>query len=368
MALICTSPPLVNPVSIQELKSMLRIDQGDTTQDDVLTSLNVAATSMCESIAQRKLVQQSWTLMTDFFPGYVDWKMIGQKISSPFVSGSNAVMVGIRYAFLLPFPPVQTLNTFVYLNANGQTTSMITGPFNIASVTNTLNQPVQIVTAEPHGLESNASVTISGNTALIALCSGVANQQINVLDDVTLLLPYVTGTGSSITATGQVTGFNFVEDLESQPARLMPIFGQMWPVARVIANAVQINFTLGYASPVQVTTSANSATLGTATFTAVNIGQPISIPGAGPGGATLNTIIQSVSGGVGTMRDVATTAIAQPSTALLVNYGSPQHWELAKTAIKFLVNSWFVNRLPSYDSATRDCVKAILGPVMDYRY
>jgi hypothetical protein len=170
MALICTNPPVANPVSISELKQMLRLDQGDTSQDDVLMTLNVAATSWCETIAQRRFVQQSWTLMTDFFPGYVDWKLIGQKVSSPFVSGANAVLVGLRYAFDLPYCPVQTLNWFQYLNANGTTTSMITGPFNISSVTNTSGQNVVIVTAEPHGLQSNASVTLSGNAATRIVC------------------------------------------------------------------------------------------------------------------------------------------------------------------------------------------------------
>jgi hypothetical protein len=202
---------------------------------------------------------------------------------------------------------------------------------------------------------------------LLALCAGVANQQINVIDDVTLFLTYIVGTGTSISATGQVTGFNFVEDLYSQPARLMPIFGQMWPVARVVANAVQMNYTVGYASPVLVTTENASLTLGgSATFLPANVGQPISIPWAGRSGGTLNTIIASVADGVASIRDLPQSSSA--GTALLVNYGTPQHWELVRTAIKFLVNAWFVERMPSFDAAQRDCVKAILGPARDMRY
>jgi hypothetical protein len=350
---------------MSELKQMLRLDISDSSQDDVLMTLNAAATSFCETVSQRRFVQQSWSLLTDFFPGY--WNVIGQKTSSPFVSGANAVMVGIQYAFELPYPPVQSLNTFTYLNANGQTNSMITGPFNISSVVNTSGDQVQIVTSTPHGLTSNANVTIAGNSALLALCAGVANQQITVVDDVTLTLIYIVGTGSSISGTGTVTGFNFVEDLLSQPARLMPIFGQTWPVARVVANAVQMNYSVGYASPVAVSTVAASPVLGGAyTFTALNIGQPISIPWAGKFGGTLNTIVQSVSGGVASVRDVPMSSSA--GLALLVNYGSPQHWELAKTAIKFLVNQWFVYRVPSFDAKVREAVRCILGPVLDKRY
>ena len=81
---------------------MLRLDQSDTSQDDVLTALNMAARSFCETITHRRFVQQTWRLLMDFFPGYIDLKLAGQKVSSPFVSGSNAVLVGIRYAIVLP--------------------------------------------------------------------------------------------------------------------------------------------------------------------------------------------------------------------------------------------------------------------------
>jgi hypothetical protein len=295
MALICTSPPLIEPVSLCELKDMLRLDQGDSSQDDVLTTLNVAARSWCETITQRRFVEQSWTLMMDFFPGYIDMKLNGQKVSSPFVSGSNAVLVGIRYAMALPYPPVREVVEFTYQDANGTTTDMFNG------------------SQDPND-------------------------------------------------------WSFVQDVNSQPARLMPLFGQMWPVARVIANAVSTTYKVGYATPIQVTTTAGVATLGTATLSTTNIGQPISIPGAGRYGGTLNTIIQSVDGGVATLRDLPQTALSHPASALLVDHGSPQHWELIRVAIKFLVNSWFVERLPSFDDKTRDCIAAILGPVMDRRF
>lgn len=293
MAFVCINPPLVEPVSLSELKDMLRIDPSDTSQDDVLSSLNAAARAYCETITQRKFVQQTWALYLDFFPGYIDLKLAGQRVSSPFVSGSNAVLVGIRYAIALPCPPVQQLNTFTFIDANGDQSDMMNG-------------------------SSNPS------------------------------------------------DWNFVLDTQSQPARVMPIFGEMWPVAQVIANALTLTYTMGYASTVRVSTTANSATLGTATFTSANIGQPLSIPGAGAYGTTLNTVIQSVASGVGTVRDIPQTAITE--TALLVNHGIPSHWELLKTGIKVLVNAWFVNRLPSYDAAARDAVRALLMPVCDKRF
>jgi hypothetical protein len=368
MALVCVVPPLVEPVSLPELKDMLRMDQTDTRQDDVLVTLNAAARAWCEVLTQKKFVQQTWRLLMDFFPGYIDLKLSGQRVSSPFVSGANAVLVGIRYAIALPYPPVQTLNAFVYQNGNGQATSMIIGPLNIAAVVNIVNQPIAITTSVPHGLQSNSSITIAGNSALLTALGSQATQAITITGDSSFLLTGTVGTGTSITGVGTVTGLNFVEDLLSQPARLTPIFGQMWPVARVVVNAIALDYVVGFATPISVSTTVSSAVLGgSAVFAASNIGQPVSLPGCNANGGSLNTIVQSVTAGVATLRDPPQNTLAN-ITGLLVNYGNPSHWELIRAGIKFLVSSWFVFRVPSYDAKTRDCLRAILGPTRDERY
>lgn len=345
---------------------MLRIDQSDTSQDAVLNSLNVAATSYCEAVTKRRFVQQQWTLYLDYFPGSFSHKLAGQYFSAPFITGGNAVFSGLRYAVVLPYPPVQSVTQFNYLNTGGTSTSLITTPVNIASVSNPLNGPVVVTTAAPHNLITNSSVTITGNAPLVTLCGGVASQQVTVLDPSTFVLTFIQGTGTTITGTGSIVGYNFVLDTLTQPARLMPVFGSMFPVSRIVSNAIQIVFNVGYASPVAVSLTAGSGTVGTASFTSANVGQPISVPGAGVNGGCLNTVVNSVAGSVATLRDLPSTSVS--TTALLVNYGSPQHWELAKTAIKFLVNSWFVERLPNFNADTSACVARVLGPVMDKRY
>ena len=370
MALVCVNPPIVEPVSLSELKDYLRLDQDDTSQDGVLTSLNMAARSWCETISRRKFVQQTWAFYADFFPGYIDTKLTGQMFSSPFVSGANAVLVGIRYAVLLPFPPIQSLNSFVYQNANGQVTSMILGPTTISSVSNPLGNPVSVVTAAPHGLQSGATATLAGNAALLAVLANQVTQVITVVDPYTLQFNGSIGTGSAIAGGGTITGYNFVQDLLSEPPRLTPIFGQVWPVARVVVNAIQLNFTVGYAVPLTgVTTTVGNAALGGYTsFTASNVGQPISIPGAGDNGGALNTIIASVNNGVGSVRDQPSNPV-QNATALLVSHGKPAHWEAIKLAIKFLVNAWFVNRMPNLDPKSDALMAARrqLGMAIDLR-
>jgi hypothetical protein len=189
------------------------VDPGDTSQDNVIATLAMAARSWCEVFTARRFVEQTWALYMDFFPGYIDLKIAGAKVSSPFVSGSNAVLVGIRYAIVLPYPPVRQIESFIYQNANGQVTSMIVGPLTIGGVTNTLNQPISINTALPHGLPSGATVVIADNAPLLALLGDQASQVITVIDANDFTLNGSIGTGTSIGTAGTITGYNYVSDI-----------------------------------------------------------------------------------------------------------------------------------------------------------
>jgi hypothetical protein len=362
MSLQLVVPPAVEPVSLSELKEFLRIDPGDTSNDATIWSLGVAARQWTEVYCQRRWVTQTWRLSVDFFPGYIDMKLVGQKVSSPFVSGSNAILVGIRYALVLPFPPVQSIASFIYQNANGQVTSMIQGPNMIASVTNTYGAPLQLVTSTPHGLQTGSAVTLAGNSSLISFLNGETFENVTVLDANTFLLNGTVGDGTtSISGGGTATGYNYTHDLASQPARLTPIFGQMWPVARVIVNAVQVEFVCGYGGPVTVSMDPNSTAITGATFASTDVGKPISIPGAGPNGDTLNTILAAVDGsGNGTTRTAAFTGVTDVTAVMNIPEG-------IKTAIKLLTTYWYENRVPDNNNIPM-AVKAVLGPYRDLRF
>lgn len=371
MALQLLNPPLLEPVPLVELKEFMRIDPSDTSQDTTITELALDARAFCETFTARRFVQQTWRLLMDFFPGYVDLKLAGSKVSSPFVSGSNAVLVGIRYAILLPYPPAQALVDFIYQNANGEVTSMITGPVDISAVSNVASQPIVITTEQPHGLQSGATATLAGNSALLAVLGNEATQVVTVLDGNNLQLNGTSGTGAPIAAAGTVTGYNFVLDLASNPARLMPVFGQMWPVARVVANAVQIDYTLGYANPVAVAMTQNQTAITASgyTFQSTDVGRPISVFGAGPAGQTLNSIVQSVGSTVN-LRDAASTTVesSEGVNALLVNAsaGIPVHWAKIRRAIKVMTLGSYENRLPRKE--IEDTVQKILWPLRDLRF
>lgn len=109
-----------------------------------------------------------------------------------------------------------------------------------------------------------------------------------------------------------VYGFQVDPGSETQPARLTSPFAQPWPPIRMVPNNVQVQFKCGYGGPVTVTTSASSAVLGDSVWNLGDVGQKISIPGAGEASATLETSIASVAmNGVATLADVATTAVTK---------------------------------------------------------
>lgn len=299
MALVLISPPPVEPVTLAEMKQALRVDTADTSQDSFILDLVMQARSFVERETKRQLVAATWQLLLDFFPGYIDLKLAGAKVSSPFVSGSNAVLVGIRYALEAPFPPVNSISSFSYQDANGNVTQM-------------------------------------------------------------------------------VEGTNYIKDLLSNPARLTPPFGQMWPVARVVVNAVQITFICGYAMPIIASLPSppvyNQIQAATYQFQSSDVGRPISIPNGGPSGGTLNTVISAVTSPpstTATLRDpIAVGATVAGVTALLVNApaGRPDHWYTFKSAIRTLVTRWYEIRVPDEKDAAVLAVKKVLWGVGDRRF
>ena len=72
MALVLTSPPAVEPVSLSEAKAHLRVD--GTDEDALITALILAARKHLETWLARALITQSWRLMLDVWPpsGAVD--------------------------------------------------------------------------------------------------------------------------------------------------------------------------------------------------------------------------------------------------------------------------------------------------------
>lgn len=281
MALLTLVPPASEPVTVAQLNSYGHIDSSEN--DSLLQMLITAAREWCEAYCERAFVFQTKRLLMDFFPGYVDFKMAGQRVSSPFVSGANAVLVGIRYAVALPWPIARQIILFQYQDENGA----------------------------PRVL---------------------------------------------------VAGTDYIQDLDSEPARLMPPFGAMWPVARVVANAVQVDYITGYAGNIAVGTTAASAVISSSIpFLQRDVGASITIPGANADGTPLLTTIFSVNpSGVATLAVNAGKAVAGAT----VSFGVlPMSIQLAILA---LAQYWYEKRVPDGNDIPMS-VKALLYPYRDLR-
>jgi uncharacterized phiE125 gp8 family phage protein len=66
MGLRLITPPVVQPVSLEETKRHLRIDFDDS--DDLISLYILAATQHCEQYTGRAFVDQTWELTIDSFP------------------------------------------------------------------------------------------------------------------------------------------------------------------------------------------------------------------------------------------------------------------------------------------------------------
>jgi hypothetical protein len=294
MALLTLKAPAAEPVSVAQLIGYGHIDPNE--DQALLGMLISSAREWCEAFCERAFMYQTKRLLMDFFPGYVDMKLAGQKVSSPFVSGANAVLVGIRYAIILPWPFVRRIVTLQYQDPNDGSMQTMT--------------PVTPSTASP----------------------SITNQ--------------------------------FIVDIDSQPARLTPTFGNMWPVARVAVNAVQVDYQTGYAGPIAVSMTAGSAALTSdMTFLSRDIGQPISIPNAAAGGKTplAATIVAVDASGNATLDQAAGASVSGQTT----NFGAvPNSVQLAILA---LAAQWYEQRIPDKDDVPEG-VKASLYPFRDLRF
>jgi hypothetical protein len=284
MALRTLIEPQTEPVTLADAKLYLRVDSSNTVDDALIASLITAARRFAEIYTRRRFLYQTVRLEMDYFPGSINPQLGGSHYAAAMLSGANAVLAGIRYAIVLPYPPVHHIAAFKYF-------------------------------------DQNATVT-------------------------------------DVTPTTQ-----YVADLDSQPARLMPPFGRFWPVAQVIGNAVRVDFITGYGADIVVGVTASSAVLAGYTFVAEDVGSTITIQGAGAAGTALTTVIASVdNAGVGTLAVAASTTVAFAAAYL----GKPVPAQIL-LAIKMLVNRWYELRLPD-DASVPNVVTMLLGSYRDLRF
>jgi hypothetical protein len=142
-------------------------------------------------------------------------------------------------------------------------------------------------------------------------------------------------------------GYQLWRGSETEPGLIYSSWARPWPPTRMVPSNVLVQFRCGYGQPIICSMTGGSAVLsvtGGITFNpddaplmVGDTGLPISVPGAGANGGTLNTFIASVDGsGNATLRDSAAAAVTNVSGWA----GTPVPEEI-RTAIKLTVEAYY---------------------------
>jgi hypothetical protein len=160
---------------------------------------------------------------------------------------------------------------------------------------------------------------------------------------------------------------------ETQPGRVLSSFARPWPPCRMVPANVIVQYRCGFGGPITASIEAGSAALTVTGGAPMNFnlddspllpgetGLPISIPGAGPSGATLDTHIASVDTTTGraTLADTASTTVsAAPGWA-----GQRVPAPIA-TAIKLLVQDYYDKGAAA--AAMPAAVQSLLNPYRNF--
>jgi uncharacterized phiE125 gp8 family phage protein len=104
MAKRLITPPAEPPVSIEYVKTKLRIDHDDS--DDDLAAYIASATDLAQEFLGRALVTQTWELLLDEFP---------------------------EHEIAIPMPPLQSVESVKYDNEDGDETTIAAADYTVDS-------------------------------------------------------------------------------------------------------------------------------------------------------------------------------------------------------------------------------------------
>jgi hypothetical protein len=111
MPLVQTQAPSIEPITLAQAKSHMRVDADLTSDDALITLLITAARVYAETYTQRSFITQKWRLVMDCFPG-------GSLVPGTYF-GAGVPYSNPRNALLFPQGPVQSVDSIVYLDMSG---------------------------------------------------------------------------------------------------------------------------------------------------------------------------------------------------------------------------------------------------------
>ena len=146
------TPPVVEPVTLNQAKSQLRVDFDD--DDALITSLVSTAREVCEQKMNRAIFNQTYVLSLDQF-NYGDWR---STIPIDRRNPLNYSALWEAMALRLPMPRLVSVTSITYVDTFGVTQTLDPSLY----VADAISQPARIVPA-PSGTWPSSDYYMPGS-------------------------------------------------------------------------------------------------------------------------------------------------------------------------------------------------------------
>jgi len=156
MGLVLTTAPTKDPVSLDEVKQWLRISSGDTSQEQIITTLIKACTRSAELCMKRSLIAQTLT-----------WEADSEDIKSPIY---------------LPRPGINSITSFTTYDSAGASTLVSSSNYELVEAL--------FIVARNDGWTINRR----RRAATIVYSAGIYTNRADVPDDIRLAILKMIGT------------------------------------------------------------------------------------------------------------------------------------------------------------------------------
>lgn len=236
MSLIITSPPANEPLTLPIVKNHLRVTIGD--DDDLIKIYAQSARELVESESGRSLVNKGYCQSLDRFPHRHDWtdRGTGYWYAAPRYARQR---YDHRQEIKLLRCPLVRIDRVTYIDVNGALQTLLPTPeiwqpateYELGDQFQDLNGNLQQVTAVAE-TEEDASSSSGSTPPAWGITVGAITSGDGDLTEKCVAVPAPAG--------------DFLEDRESEPPRITPTFGNIWPLTQRVPQAVKVYFIAGY--------------------------------------------------------------------------------------------------------------------------
>jgi hypothetical protein len=116
-----TTQPIVEPVTLDQLKQQCNVDSGFTNDDTLIASYGVAARQYAEKYTRRAFFNQSWKLTLDHFPTYLFSPTVNPAIRRDYYYYAG-LWNGMTIA--VPKPNCLSIDSITYVDLTGTTQTL----------------------------------------------------------------------------------------------------------------------------------------------------------------------------------------------------------------------------------------------------